>query len=80
MAKKPSHGPSLFDVIDEQVARETVAETGVCTHERESPTETVWPGETCTRLTMTCDICQRVRGRYPGEPYVNGLRSRLKSS
>lgn len=79
MAKRSPQGPSLFDVIDEQVARETMQETGVCTHQRESPSETIWPGETWVRLTMTCDICGRVRGRYPGEPYVNGPRSRLKS-
>jgi hypothetical protein len=38
-----------------------------CTHLFEEPTVTVWPGETCERLTMTCAACDRVRGRYPGE-------------
>ena len=61
---KKQAGPSLFDVIEEEEAREDSAK---CLHRKENRTETVWQGDTVVRLTMTCDICKRVRGRYPGE-------------
>jgi hypothetical protein len=40
-----------------------------CTHPKKSleGTETVWPGETCRRMTMTCRDCGWYRGRYPRE-------------
>lgn len=34
-----------------------------CPHLRWAPTVTVWPGESCERLTRTCVECGEVRGR-----------------
>lgn len=56
--------PSLFDVIAREEAREHPEE---CRHARERRTETQWPEETFKRLTMTCEHCGRIRGRFPGE-------------
>lgn len=55
---------SLFDLLDEEDARSNPQQ---CEHRQERRSVTVWPGEVKERLTMTCTLCERVRGRYPGE-------------
>jgi hypothetical protein len=60
-----SKQPSLFDGLEEE-PKPKMDET-LCLHLKELRTETVWPGEQKQRLTMTCDSCGRLRGRYPGE-------------
>lgn len=66
MAKRLSNGSgrNLFDILDAEKVKTGEAE---CRHPRVKRTTTVWPGETFERLTMTCEDCGRVRGRYPGE-------------
>jgi hypothetical protein len=64
MAKQA--GLSLFDLIDEQVAHEAIAAGAECIHIDEA-TRTVWPGETFERLTATCKVCKRIRGRAGDE-------------
>ena len=61
---------NLFDVIDEAEAREKPE----CPHPRWKGTETVWPGEAVVRLTSTCTVCGKIRGRYPGEFTKHKLR------
>jgi hypothetical protein len=55
---------NLFDVIEKE---EILEHLRICTHQHERRSLTVWPGQTCERMTMTCETCGQVRGRYPGE-------------
>ena len=64
MRKIQSSEPNLFDMIEKEEAKEDPKR---CTHRREKRSLTVWPGETCERLTMTCEFCGRYRGRFPNE-------------
>lgn len=56
---------SIFEALEMETVREEGA--AACTHLAMRRTETIWPGETFARLTMTCKACGWVRGRYPGE-------------
>lgn len=38
-----------------------------CDHRLLERTETLWPGDTTLRMTMTCKQCGKIRGRWPGE-------------
>lgn len=58
-------GMSLFDVLETETVK--VEGAAACRHGRERRSETVWKGESCVRLTMTCETCGRIRGRFPGE-------------
>lgn len=63
MAKKPAQDEfNLFDVIEKEEAKDKPES---CSHRREIPTLTVWEGETCQRMTWTCEFCGRIRGRMP---------------
>lgn len=59
-ASTSTDGPNLFDVIEQE---EIKNDPSKCTHPRELKTETVWPGETFKRMTWTCQLCGRIRGR-----------------
>lgn len=64
MKKKPLEELNLFDMIDKEDIKTDLSK---CHHRVTRHSETVWPGETCIRLTMTCELCGKVRGRYPNE-------------
>jgi hypothetical protein len=60
----------LFDQDDEPpvaAAAPQPVDPATCRHRDERRSVTTWPGEDFERLTMTCEACGRVRGRYPGE-------------
>lgn len=54
----------LLDIIEDAERKDA---GHPCLHKVMEPTVTVWPGETCERLTMTCSSCGFVRGRFPKE-------------
>lgn len=62
--KKANSGPSLFDVIEREEAKDE-AKKGECSHKFEKPTLTIWPGENFERMTWTCEMCGRITGRMP---------------
>lgn len=64
MAKKAPQ--PMFDFLAADV-EERKEKGQACAHQRESRTLTVWPGENFERMTMTCDDCGHIRGRYPNE-------------
>jgi hypothetical protein len=66
MAKRiiPTSAPNLLDIIEEEEIKEHIED---CPHRRMKRTLTIWPGETFERMTMTCELCGKVRGRYPNE-------------
>lgn len=65
MPKDTSYkGLDLFDMVEKEDVK---TNPEVCSHKRERHSLTVWPKENFERLTMTCEICGRIRGRYPRE-------------
>jgi hypothetical protein len=58
-------GFDLFDLLEQEERKENPE--AQCSHRREKFTETLWPGHPGVRFTVTCQICGRVRGRYPKE-------------
>lgn len=62
---KRQQGLDLFDLLEQEDVK---TNPEVCSHRVERYSETVWPGELKVRFTMTCELCGRVRGRYPKEP------------
>ena len=52
----------LFDIIAESEAKERPKEE--CKHPKEEKTFTIWPGHpNDERMTWTCTVCGRIRGR-----------------
>ena len=67
---KATNQGSLFDGLPEPETLPRFAplmNQKDCPHVEWRPSETVWPGETFSRLTSTCTLCEYVRGRWPGE-------------
>ncbi len=68
MAKPRLTQPTLFSMeMPEPSMTAIKLDPAMCPHLIHLQSVTIWPGEDFERLTMTCQSCGRVRGRYPKE-------------